>query len=73
MLESLLNGIDLVETVKLVYNLPQDGLTIADQQVEEFLVLFDIVSLLLTNDDGIVAIGRIGVSTILARSSGAIL
>ncbi len=43
----LLDSIYFIESVKFCHDLTKNWLTITDQQVQEFLILFDIVSLLL--------------------------
>ena len=54
----LFYSIDLVELVKLGYNLAKDRLAVADEQVQEFLVLLHIVCRLLANQDRIVIFVR---------------
>lgn len=54
LLKCLLNVVDLVEPVEFVDNLTQNGLAVADQQVKELFILFNVVGLLLAHNHRVI-------------------
>jgi hypothetical protein len=47
MLEGGFDFVDLIEVVELAYDLTQDGLTVADQEIKKLFILLDVVGRLL--------------------------